>query len=125
MSPIIRNGEISGFECSGGYVLNGEGSLIYPGNHTRRYAGQPDVNGPVSSIRFEPLMEGIEDYEYIRMLKEKGNPVIAKEIVGNMVIDVSTFSRNLAELYPSLKAMAKRIEELTEPVKRILFVMKK
>jgi hypothetical protein len=103
---------ISGFECSGGYVLNGEGSLIYPGNHTRRYTGQPDVNGPVSSIRFELLREGIEDYEYIWMLKEKGDPAFANEIVRNMVIDVSTFSRNLAELYLSRKAMAKRIEEL-------------
>ncbi len=105
---------ISGFECSGGYVLNGEGSLIYPGNHTRRYTGQPDVNGPVSSIRFELLREGIEDYEYIWMLKEKGDPAFADEIVRNMVIDVSTFSRNLAELYLSRKAMAKRLEELVK-----------
>jgi hypothetical protein len=105
---------ISGFDCSGGYVLNGEGSLVYPGNHTKRYTGQPDVNGPVSSIRFEMLREGIEDYEYLWMLKEKGAGDFAEDIIRDMVIDVSTFSRNLEELYLTRKAMAAKLEELSK-----------
>lgn len=105
---------ISGFDCSGGYVLNGEGSLIYPGNHTKRYTGQPDVVGPVSSIRFELLREGIEDYEYLWMLKDKGDSDFADKQVQNMVIDVSTFSRNLKELYLTRKAMARRLEQLSK-----------
>ncbi|HBH85732.1 MAG: hypothetical protein A2X05_11935 [Bacteroidetes bacterium GWE2_41_25] len=105
---------ISGFDCSGGYVLNGEGSLIYPGNHTKRYTGQPDVNGAVSSIRFELLRDGIEDYEYLWMLKGKGAADFAEEQVRNMVIDVSTFSRNLEELYLTRKAMAGKLEELSK-----------
>jgi hypothetical protein len=104
---------ISGFECSGGYVLNGEGSLIYPGDHAKRYTGQPDVNGPVSSIRFELLREGIEDYEYLWMLKDKGDGDFAEKQVQNLVIDVSTFSRNLEELYLTRKAMARRLEQLS------------
>lgn len=104
---------ISGFECSGGYVLNGEGSLIYPGDHTKRYTGQPDINGPVSSIRLELLREGIEDYEYLWMLNEKGDGDFAEKQVQNLVIDVSTFSRNLEELYLARKAMARRLEELS------------
>lgn len=102
---------ISGFACSNGYVLNGEGSLIYPGNHTRTYTGQPDVNGAVSSIRFELLRDGIEDYEYLWMLKERGDAAFAEQIVNNMVIDVSTFSRNLNELYLARRAMAERLEK--------------
>jgi hypothetical protein len=105
---------ISGFDCSGGYVLNGEGSLIYPGDHVKSYTGQPDVNGPVSSIRFELLREGIEDYEYLWMLKDKGDSDFAEKIVGNMVIDVSTFSRNLVELYLTRKIMANRLEQLSQ-----------
>jgi hypothetical protein len=103
---------ISGFDCSGGYVLNGEGSLIYPGDRTRRYTGQPEVAGPVSSIRLELLREGIEDYEYMWLLKDKGDSDFAEKQVRNMVIDVSSFSRNLEELYLSRKAMARRLEEL-------------
>lgn len=105
---------ISGFDCSGGYVLNGEGSLIYPGDHTKRYTGQPDVTGPVSSIRFEMLREGIEDYEYLWMLEDMGAGDFAEEQIRNMVIDVSTFSRNLEELYLIRKAMARRLEQLSK-----------
>jgi hypothetical protein len=103
---------ISGFDCSGGYVLNGEGSLIYPGDHTKTYTGQPNVNGPVSSIRFELLREGIEDYECIWMLKDLGDSDFAEKQVANMVIDVSAFSRNLEELYITRKAIARRLETL-------------
>jgi hypothetical protein len=104
---------ISGFACSDGYVLNGEGSLIYPGDHAMRYTGQPNVDGPVSSIRFELLREGIEDYEYLWMLTDKGDGDFAEQLVRDLVIDVSAFSRNLEELYLTRKAMARRLEELS------------
>ncbi len=103
---------ISGFLCSDGYVLNGEGSLFYPGDYTKKYTSQPNVEGPVSSIRFELLREGIEDYEYLWMLKDLGDQKFADTMVGNLVIDVSTFSRNRDELYKTRKAMARRLEEL-------------
>jgi hypothetical protein len=103
---------ISGFDCSGGWVLNGEGSLIYPGDRTKRYTGQPDVTGPVSSIRLELLREGIEDYEYLWMLKDLGDKDFAETMVSNMVVDVSAFSRNVEELYLTRQAMARRLESL-------------
>lgn len=102
----------SGFLCSDGSVLNGEGSLWYPGDYVERYTGQPNVNGPVSSIRFELLREGIEDYVYLSMLGELGDKDFATEQVKNMVVDVKAFSRNVADLYSTRKAMAERIEEL-------------
>lgn len=104
---------ISGFDCSGGYVLNGEGSLIYPGDHAKTYTGQPNVIGPVSSIRLELLREGIEDYEYLWMLTDLGDKDFAEKMVSNMVVDVSAFSRNVEELYLARKAMALRLEKLT------------
>jgi hypothetical protein len=100
---------ISGFVCSDGGVLNGEGSLVYPGDHVERYTGQPDVDGPVSSIRFELLREGIEDYDYLWMLKQKGEKEFAAEQVKNLVVDVSSFSRNVEELYIARKAMAAKL----------------
>jgi hypothetical protein len=47
------------------------------------------------------------------MLKDRGDEKFAEEQVKKMVIDVSTFSRNLAELYLTRKAMAHRLEELS------------
>ena len=93
-------------------MLNGEGSFFYPGDFTKRYTSQPNVDGPVSSLRFELLREGIEDYEYINMLKDLGDSKFADSVVSNMVIDVSTFSRNIEDLYAARKAMAQRLEKL-------------
>lgn len=104
---------ISGFLCSDGYLLNGEGALLYPGDHAKRFTGQPDVDGPISSIRFELLREGIEDYEYLQMLKNLGDGEYADSLISQMVIDVSAFSRSREELYSIRKAMAERLEKLT------------
>ncbi len=105
---------ISGYLCSDGYVLNGEGSLLYPGDYVKRFTGQPDVDGPVSSLRFELLREGIEDYDYIQMLKNAGQKEFADQLVNKMVIDVSTFSRNVADLYAARKAMALQLEKISK-----------
>jgi hypothetical protein len=104
---------LSGFLCSNGYVLNGEGSLLYPGSRAHRYTGQKNVAGPVSSIRFELLREGIEDYEYLWLLKSLGDGAFADEAAKRMVVDVSAFSRNPEELAALREEMATRIERLT------------
>jgi hypothetical protein len=78
----------------------------------RRYTGQKNVDGPVPSIRFELLREGIEDYEYLWLLKSLGDEKFADEIVKSMVVDVSAFSRNVEELFAVRERMAKRIEQL-------------
>lgn len=43
---------------------NGDGCLIYPGSKV----GYP---GPVSSLRLELIREGLEDYEYLKILEER------------------------------------------------------
>jgi hypothetical protein len=105
---------LSGFLCSGGHILNGEGSLLYPGSRTERYTGQRNVDGPVSSIRFELLREGIEDYEYLSLLKSLGDRQFADEAAKSMVVDVRAFSRNVEELFALREKMAARIVQLTK-----------
>jgi hypothetical protein len=104
----------SGFLCSDGYVLNGEGSLLYPGDFTREYAGQPNVYGPVSSIRLELLREGIQDYEHLWMLRNSGEGKYADSIVRSLVVSVKAFSRNREDIYLARKAMAERLEEIAK-----------
>ncbi len=103
---------LSGFLCSDGYILNGEGSLLYPGSRVHRYTGQKDVDGPVSSIRFELLREGIEDYEYLWLVKSLGDGAFADDAAKSMVVDVRAFSRNADELFALRDRMARRIEQL-------------
>ncbi len=102
----------SGYLCSNGGVLNGEGSLLYPGSEVRQNTGQADVDGPVSSIRFELLRQGIEDYEYLWLLKSLGDASFADDAVKSMVVDVSAFSRNPEDLFALREKMARRIEQL-------------
>jgi hypothetical protein len=66
----------------------------------------------VSSLRFELLREGIEDYEYLWLLKSLGDGAFADRAAESMVVDVSAFSRNVEELFSIREAMARRIEEL-------------
>ena len=73
---------------------------------------RPDPDGPVSSIRFELLREGIEDYEYLWLLRSNGDEEFAEDILKSLVVDVSTFSRNAAELLAARERMARRIEQL-------------
>ena len=69
---------------------NGDGYLTYP--------GQPvGVEGPVNSIRFEEIREGIEDYEYFCILngliaegRKKGLPVAAAEQALSQVVSLVT-----------------------------------
>jgi hypothetical protein len=105
---------LSGFLCSDGYILNGEGSLIYPGSGVKENTGQRNVDGPVSSIRFELLREGIEDYEYLWLLSSMGDAKFADEAVRSMVVDVRAFSRNADELFALRERLASRIEQLAK-----------
>lgn len=45
---------------------NGDGYLTYPGEAV-------GLEGPISSIRMEQVRQGIEDYELLRMLAERGD----------------------------------------------------
>jgi hypothetical protein len=52
------------------YWGNGDGRFIYPPN---RHPGKDKtkyLTGPVNSIRWEILREGIEDYEYFKLLEK-------------------------------------------------------
>jgi len=109
---------LSGFLCSDGHVLNGEGSLIYPGHRAKRYTGQRNVDGPVSSLRFELLREGIEDYEYLWLLKSLGDETFANQAAEGLVADVSAFSRNVEELFAWRQKIAERIESLQKSRKQ-------
>ncbi|MCD6498907.1 MAG: DUF4091 domain-containing protein [Deltaproteobacteria bacterium] len=47
---------------------NGDGRLLYPPKDWK--GGQERIQGPVPSIRWELIREGIEDYEYFWMLRD-------------------------------------------------------
>jgi hypothetical protein len=69
-------GYVSGYSTPKGvkrFWGNGDGRFIYPPLEAAtpgRSEGQPIIAGPVSSIRWEMLREGVEDYEMLYLLRE-------------------------------------------------------
>lgn len=58
--------------------IYGDGSLLYPGE----YIGTP---GPIGTIRFECIRDGLDDYDYMEMAKELG----FEDTVNEMITKVS------------------------------------
>ena len=55
------------------YLPPGDSHIVYPGSR-----------GPLSSIRFEAMRDGIEDYELLKLLEAR-NPGLAHEIAASVV----------------------------------------
>ncbi len=69
----------------------GEGMLVYPGQ-------QVGLPGVVASMRLKWLRDGIDDYDYIQLLKEREFDEWALDIARSVGPDWSNWTRNPAEL---------------------------
>jgi hypothetical protein len=124
-------GYVSGYGVPQGtkqYWGNGDGRFIYP----PEAAAAPGLSGPgpviappVSSIRWEMLREGIEDYEYLYLLREllatKRTSLPAEqvsryetllEVPESITKDMTTFAKDPAPIYGRRAAAAEAIERL-------------
>ena len=108
---------------------NGDGRFLYP----PLAAAQPDRSGnapvfepPVSSIRWEMLREGVEDYEYLWLLRDliakKTASLTADErsryesllkVPESITRDTTTFTTDPRPLYARRAAIAAAIERLS------------
>lgn len=52
---------------------NGDGRFFYPPNRAGEGDKTTHLDGPINSIRFEMLRDGIEDYEYFYLLRQEVN----------------------------------------------------
>ena len=126
-------GYVSGYSTPKGvkrYWGNGDGRFIYPPEAAAVpgfRGGDPVIEPPVSSIRWEMLREGIEDYEYLYMLRE----LLAKRrgeldpeqvqhyeslltVPESITRDMTTFSTDPAPIYARRAAIAEAIERLRQ-----------
>ena len=49
---------------------SGDGRFLYPPRRSPAGKGPPVLEGPISSIRWENLRDGIEDHEYFVLLQD-------------------------------------------------------
>jgi concanavalin A-like lectin/glucanase superfamily protein/glycosyl hydrolase family 123 len=91
---------------------NGMGNLVYPGKHGEL----------LPSLRLENLRDGLEDYEYLMILKklvaQKGNTALAKQaeillkVPSNVAVAVDDYSANPENLMNYRNKVALMIEKL-------------
>lgn len=99
--------------------VNGDGFLVYP-----------SASGPVPSIRWETIRDGIEDYEYLvlfRKLQQEVEKSRNKALLDRVqaaanlkpvVPDLVTFTRDPAVMTAKREAIARAIEEMQQTLKR-------
>ncbi len=83
-------------------VYPGEGMLIYPGS-------QVGIAGVCPSMRLKWLRDGVEDYEYIQLLKEEGVGEDALAIVATVGADWSNWTHNPATLEAARIQLGSRV----------------
>ena len=80
----------------------GEGMLVYPGDA----AGVP---GTVPSIRLKWIREGVEDYEYVELLKQQGRGDWALSLVRQIATDFENWSDDPAALEKVRRSMGEAL----------------
>ena len=85
--------------------------LVYPGEA----AG---LRGVAPSMRLKWLRDGVEDYEYVELLKHRGRGDWALDQVRSVARDWKHWSRSTAELEEVRLALGQELDRIGEPGRR-------
>jgi Domain of unknown function (DUF4091) len=88
---------------------NGDGTLIYPGTPAK-IGGTTPV--PVSSIRFNLIRDGMEDYEYLNALANAGQRTFAEQAAHSFITNALTFNNNPAALSKAREQLGNQLHQL-------------
>ena len=105
---------------------NGDGRFIYPPVAAAdAHPAEPVLDGPVDSIRWEMLRDGIEDYEYLALLErllivnkdvlEEGQLLkyaVLLDVPGDITSDMTTFTKDPAPIEKHRDVVARAIATL-------------
>jgi len=124
-------GYVSGYSTPRGvkrFWGNGDGRFLYPplaASVPGKSGDDPVMAPPVSSIRWEMLREGVEDYEYLYLLRElmtKKQGLLTQEqtqqysglleVPPEITSDMTDFTTDSQPIYERRRAVAEAIERL-------------
>ena len=104
----------------------GDGRFMYPPEAATALQQDPVLAGPVSSIRWEVLRDGVEDFEYLAMLKrlltQKRGELPAADVAryeallavpASISASLTSYTRDPAPIEARRREIAHAIEELT------------
>ena len=85
---------------------NGDGDLFYPGT-VAKIGGKTDI--PIASLRMKMLREGMEDYEYLKLLSAVGGADDAKKIAAQLFPKAYQADAKPADLMAARETIAREI----------------
>ncbi|MDQ3814479.1 MAG: DUF6067 family protein, partial [Armatimonadota bacterium] len=105
---------------------NGDGRFLYPPNRQPGIDKSKFLGGPINSIRWEMLREGIEDYEYFHLLRRQIEAAKKRgvkpaslapfeqllQVPPSVTSDLTTFSTSPQPIYEHREKLAEAIEAL-------------
>lgn len=83
---------------------NGEGTFFYPGTPARLGSGR---HAPIGSLRLKHVRDGLEDYEYLRLLTKRGKGGLARRLVKQLTPNGYTINPDPKEWERIREAMAR------------------
>jgi hypothetical protein len=106
---------------------NGDGRFLYPPNKNPGREVNKFLCGPVDSVRWEILREGIEDYEYFRLLEQavRGAPPDKRDLAkkgeyllrfpGTIFTGGREYTQDPSVLLEYRRRIAELLDELLHP----------
>ena len=88
---------------------NGDGTLFYPGT-TSKIGGKTDI--PVASLRLALIRDGQEDYEYLKLVSDGGDPAFARSVATTLFPSTYQTDIDPANIAAARASLAKRILQL-------------
>jgi hypothetical protein len=89
-----------------GKIFPGDGQFVYPGS-------QIGIKGVAPGMRLKWLREGIEDYEYIEILKSLGRGDFALNLAKRVGPDWRNWTRSTDEIYSVRRALGEEIHRIS------------
>ena len=93
----------TGTFSSGNYP--GDGMLVYPGKDV-------GVSGVVASMRLKWLRDGVEDYDYVQILKNLGREDVAMKISKSVAPDWTNWTRDHAAVESARQQLGEAINQI-------------
>jgi hypothetical protein len=88
-------------------------SANYPGEGMLVYPGQPvGVKGVVASMRMKWLRDGVEDYDYVQILKGLGREDVAMQISRSVGPDWTNWTRDPGAIEAARKKLGEAIDQI-------------
>jgi hypothetical protein len=98
------------------FTGNGDGTLFYPGTPAK-IGGPAGSDVPVASMRLKLIRDGLEDYEYLKLLSDLGDAGLAREIANGLFATASSTEQPPQALLAARERIARRILELRTAVR--------